>query len=238
MSAPSVARPPLDWRVVLPPAERSIYAAAGYGRPASEPVRPALLIVDATLNFTGDRREPILESIRRFPHSCGERAWDSLDAIARLRDAAHRAGAPVVYTHGPRRKTRWALGGWARTTDSPLPESDADGEAFVPAIEPGADDVVLEKLRPSAFFGTPLASLLLDAGRASVLVCGGSASGCVRATAVDAFSYGFDVAVVEDATFDRSPTSRAVSFYEIDQKYGTVIGVEDAVAVLERKDTD
>ena len=234
----SVVAAPVDWREVLPSAERSIYAAAGYGRPARALTRPALLIVDATLNFTGDRREPILESIRRFPHSCGEPAWDSLEAIARLRDAAHAAGAPVVYTHGPRRKTRWTLGGWARTTDSPLPEQDAGGEAFAPAIEPAADDLVLEKLRPSAFFGTPLASLLLDAGRASVLICGGTASGCVRATAVDAFSYGFDVAVVEEASFDRSATSRAVSFYEIDQKYGSVIGVEDAVAVLERKETD
>jgi nicotinamidase-related amidase len=238
MSAPSIAGAPLDWHAVLPSDERSIYAAAGYGRPAPELIRPVLLIVDATVNFTGDRREPILESIRRFPHSCGEPAWDSLDAIARLHAAARRTGAPVVYTHGPRRKTRWTLGGWSRTTDSPLPEHDAAGEAFVPAIEPGTDDLVLEKLRPSAFFGTPLASLLHDGGRASILLCGGTASGCVRATAVDAFSYGFDVAVVEEATFDRSPTSRAVSFYEIDQKYGSVIGVEDAVAVLERKDAD
>ena len=91
---------------------------------------------------------------------------------------------------------------------------------------------MLEKLRPSAFFGTPLASLLVDGGCDTVVLCGGTASGCVRASAVDAFSYGFGVCVVEEATFDRSETSRAVSLYEIDQKYGNVIGVAEASKAL------
>jgi nicotinamidase-related amidase len=227
----------LDWRAVLPPEERSIYEAAGYGRATPPTGRPAVVIVDATLNFTGDRREPILDSIRRYPHSSGEAAWDCLEPIARLRDRAHAADLPVIYTRGPQRKTRLTMGGWARTTGwEALPEDDARGEPFAPAIAPGDDDMVLEKLKPSAFFGTPLASLLFDAGCTAVLLGGGTASGCVRATAVDAFSHGFDVAVVEEATFDRSPTSRAVSFYEIDQKYGSVIGVDGAVEMLERKE--
>jgi maleamate amidohydrolase len=235
VSAPTATE--RDWRQVLPPDERSIYAAAGYGRATPPAGRPALVIVDATINFTGDRREPILDSIRRYPHSSGEAAWDSLEAIARLRDAAHRAGLPVVYTRGPERKTPWTLGGWARTTEwEALPQDDAAGESFVPAIAPGEDDMVLEKLKPSAFFGTPLAPLLFDAGCTAVLLCGGTASGCVRATAVDAFSHGFGVVVVEEATFDRSGTSRAVTFYEIDQKYGSVIGVDGAVEMLERKE--
>jgi nicotinamidase-related amidase len=223
----------LSWRTVIPAAEREIYAAAGYGKDAGAGRRPALLVVDATLNFTGDRREPILDSIRRYPNSCGERAWDSVDAIARLVAAARDGDAPIVYTHGPVRKTAWSLGGWARTTTAAqLPEDDAAGESFPTEIEPCASDIVLEKLRPSAFFGTPLASLLVDAGCDSVVLCGGTASGCVRASAVDAFSYGFGVCVVEEATFDRSETSRAVSLYEIDQKYGHVIGVADAVDIL------
>jgi maleamate amidohydrolase len=221
------------WRSALPPDEREIYAAAGYGRDAGLGDKPALVVVDATVNFTGDRREPILDSIRRYPHSCGAQAWDSVAAIARLLDTAHAAGAPVVFTHGPVRKTSWSLGGWARTSASgQLPEEDARGESFVAEIQPRADDVVLEKLRPSAFFGTPLASLLFDAGRDTVVLCGGTASGCVRASAIDAFSYGFRLCVVEEATFDRSSTSRSVNLFEIDQKYGNVLGVDAAIELL------
>jgi maleamate amidohydrolase len=223
----------ISWRTVLPAHEREIYAAAGYGRSARIGARPALLVVDATLNFTGDRREPILDSIARYPHSCGERAWDSVAAIAQLLGAAREGDAPVIYTHGPVRKTGWSLGGWARTSASAtLPEDDAHGESFPAEIQPWQEDIVLEKLRPSAFFGTPLASLLVDGGCDTVVLCGGSTSGCVRASAVDAFSYGFDVCVVEEATFDRSETSHAVSLYEIDQKYGNVIGVAEASEVL------
>lgn len=224
-------RPAATWRSALPEHERAIYAAAGYGQRTEMGRRPALVSVDATRNFTGDRREPIAESIQRYPRSCGEQAWDGIAAIARLLEAARGRGVPVVFTRGPVHKTAWSLGGWARTT-GPLPEHDADGEGFVDEIEPRSGDVVLEKLMPSAFFGTPLASMLVNAGRDSVVLCGGTASGCVRATAIDAFSYGFRVYVVEEATFDRSETSRSVNFYEIDQKYGSVIGVEGAVELL------
>jgi nicotinamidase-related amidase len=218
---------------VLPADEREIYAAAGYGGDAEPGERPALVVVDATLNFTGDRREPIRESVRRFPNSCGEQGWDSVQAIARLLAAARGAGVPVVFTHGPARKTAWSLGGWARTNGSAeLPEDDAHGESFAAAIQPQRDDIVLEKLRPSAFFGTPLASLLVDAGRDTLVLCGGTAGGCVRASAIDAYSHGFRLCVVEEATFDRSATSRAVNLYEIDQKYGNVIGVAAAVELL------
>jgi maleamate amidohydrolase len=221
------------WRIALPVAEREVYRAAGYGRSGSPGERPVVVIVDATRNFTGDRREPVLDSIRRLPQSCGEAAWDSLPAIARLRDAAHAADVPVVFTRGPLRKTAWSLGGWARTTDADAwSEQDVAGESFVDTIQPAPDDVVIEKLRPSAFFGTPLASMLVDAGKDSVVLCGGTTSGCVRASAIDAFSFGFRVSVVEEATFDRSDTSHRVNLFEIDQKYGDVIGVDQAVEWL------
>jgi maleamate amidohydrolase len=228
VSALTRIREERSWRFVLPAHERQIYEAAGYGRATEPGGYAALIVIDATLNFTGDRREPVLDSIRRFPHSSGEDAWDSVEAIARLLEAARASGKPVVFTRGPLRKTPLTMGGWSRTTAAErLPEDDAHGESFLPAIQPRANEVVLEKLRPSAFFGTPLASLLFGAGCETVILCGGTTSGCVRASAVDAFSYGF-------RTFDRSGTSHAVSLYEIDQKYGTVVDVDQAVASLRR----
>jgi nicotinamidase-related amidase len=225
------------WQSAIPEHECAIYAAAGYGRRVVAGRRPALIVVDATRNFTRDRPQPILESIQRYPNSCGEQAWGSVAAIARLLDAAHTAGVPVVFTHGPVNKTAWPLGGWARTSASAeLPENDAEGESFVAEIQPRPDDMVVEKRMPSAFFGTSLTSLLVDVARDTVVLCGRTASGCVRASAIDAFSYGFRVLVVDEATFDRSNTSHLVNLYEIDQKYGNVIGTDDAVEVLGRVD--
>jgi maleamate amidohydrolase len=66
---------------------------------------------------------------------------------------------------------------------------------------------MIYKERASCFFGTPLIAYLTKLGIDTLLICGESTSGCVRATTVDAYSYGFHPVVVEDCTFDRSSLS-------------------------------
>lgn len=222
------------WDDVLPAADRVVFAGGGYGQQAPLGRRPVLLIIDVTYNFTGDRPEPILESIRRYPASCGAVAWQCLPAIAGLAQAARERQVPVLYTRGPLRKTALTLGGWARTNSRqvPLPEGDDPGETIPAPVAPQAGDVVLEKLKPSAFFGTPLVATLTEMGADTLLVCGTSTSGCVRATVVDAFSYGYRVAVVEDGTFDRGILSHKASLFDMHQKYAGVISLAEALAYL------
>lgn len=81
------------------------------------------------------------------------------------------------------------------------------------------------KAKPSAFFGTPLLSVLIDLGVDSLVVCGGTTSGCVRATVVDAFSYNLAVAVAAEATFDRIEASHWMSLYDLNLKYAEVVSV-------------
>ena len=102
-----------------------------------------------------------------------------------------------------------------------------------PEFKPAPDDVVITKVRASAFFGTPLAAHLTQLGVKSVIVCGESTSGCVRASAVDAYSHGFHVTLVEECCFDRSPISHKVNLFDMHHKYADVLHVDEVVAHLE-----
>jgi nicotinamidase-related amidase len=100
-------------------------------------------------------------------------------------------------------------------------------EAFRP--EPG--DLVIHKQRASGFYGTPLAANLTMLGVNSLIVCGESTSGCVRASVVDAYSHGFHTVVVEECVFDRSALSHKVSLFDLHHKYADVMHLDE---VLER----
>lgn len=102
---------------------------------------------------------------------------------------------------------------------------------IVPELEPAANEVVLVKAYASAFFATPLASLLVAAGVDTVIVVGCSTSGCVRATAVDGLQHGFRVIVPEECVADRDPAPHHASLFDVDAKYGDVMPL---AAVMEQ----
>ena len=88
-----------------------------------------------------------------------------------------------------------------------------------PEFKPQAGDVVITKQRASVFFGTPLTAHLTQLGIQTLIVCGESTSGCVRATAVDAYSHGYQVVLVEECCFDRSLLSHKVNLFDMHHKY-------------------
>ena len=85
----------------------------------------------------------------------------------------------------------------------------------------------------SAFFGTPLTVHLHQLDARTLIICGESTSGCVRATAVDAFSHGFHVVLVEECCFDRNPLSHKINLFDLHHKYADVIHVDEAAAHLD-----
>ncbi len=185
----------------------------------------ALLVVDVTNAFLGPN-VPTLDAARQVRTACGVPAWESLHATRALLDAFHAASRPVIYTKA---SSEAHLGG------PTIGAAEAgDGNEIADDIAPVAGDVVIEKARASAFFGTPLASYLVRAGIRGVVVVGGSTSGCVRASVLDASSYGFSVAIAHDGCFDRSQLSHAVALYELDVKYGAVLNAATAVDELTR----
>src|SRR5204862_6672484 len=87
------------------------------------------------------------------------------------------------------------------------------------ACQPQPGVVVITRPRASGFSCTPLMAHLTQLGIQTVIVCGESTSGCVRASAVDAYSNGVHVVVVEECCFDRSMLSHKVNLFDMHHKY-------------------
>ncbi len=225
------------WDPFLTERDRDVLDAAGYRQKMGFGKRPAVLIVDVNYNFCGDRREPILDAIKRWPNACGEAAWDALPKIRAVIDAARAKGVPVIYTTGDYRADGWDYGGWAWKVgrleeEYAVERPNLDGNDIMPDIAPAPQDIVVRKLKPSGFHGTPLRGHLTLLGVDSLLVCGVSTSGCVRATVIDAFSDNYRVAVAEDGCFDRSETSHAINLMDMDAKYADVLPCQEIVRYL------
>ncbi|MBT2304130.1 isochorismatase family protein [Variovorax paradoxus] len=108
----------------------------------------------------------------------------------------------------------------------------APNSAIVPQLSPHAGELVVRKTVPSAFFGTPLAAWLAQRGVQTLLVAGSVTSGCVRASVVDAMSYGFRPLVVSDCVGDRALGPHESSLFDMEQKYAAVMRREAALSAI------
>ena len=91
---------------------------------------------------------------------------------------------------------------------------------------------MIYKQKPSVFFGSNLMSYLTLLGCDCLVVTGCTTSGCVRATVIDAFSYNIRVTVAEDACFDRSEASHAISLCDMHAKYADVMPTSEIKAFI------
>jgi maleamate amidohydrolase len=226
------------WNRFLTERDKQVFAAAGYATRQGFGRRPAILVVDVNYNFCGERPEPILESIKRWRNSCGAEAWDGVRAIAKLIAGARAKGLPVIYSTGTGRDDGWdrKAWGWKSSRSGERPRTaggDLDGNSIVAEIAPQPQDLVIEKLKPSVFHGTPLQSFLTLLAADSLIVTGTTTSGCVRATVIDAFSNNYRVSVVEEGCFDRSQASHAVSLCDMNAKYADVVKLDATLDFIE-----
>ncbi len=230
------------WDAYVTDRDKGVFDAAGFGADSGLGDRPVLLVIDVSYAFCGDKREPILDSVKRWKLSCGEAAWDALPVIRRLIDAAREKRVPVIYTTGYARDDKWDRGSWTwknprgeGSQKAPVepPSTNRDGNDIMDEIAPGPQDIVVWKQKPSGFHEAPLQSYLQLLKADSLIVAGTTTSGCVRATTVDAFSNNYRVAVVEDACFDRADISHAVSLLDLHAKYADVVSCDDTLAYIE-----
>ena len=191
---------------------------------------PALLAVDLyELVYRGGNRRPA-ELVRTHPSSCGEYAYAAIEPTKQLFAAARSAGLPIFYSTGDTRaESRPSL---VTATRRSRPPMDAADFAIRPEFKPQPHDVLITKQRSSVFFGTPLVAHLTQLGVQTLIICGESTSGCVRATAVDAYSHGYHVVLVEECCFDRSLLSHKVNLFDMHHKYCDVMHVAEVVAHL------
>lgn len=226
------------WNEFLTERDKAVFEASGYGARAGFGERPALVIIDVNYAFVGDKREPILESIKRWRNSCGEEGWDAVEIIKKMIAVARAKGIPVIYTTGHRREDGWDSGSWSwkngrSSEDVATIRPNIDGNEIIPDIAPGPHDIVVKKQKPSGFHGTNLTDYLVLLKADSLIVTGTTTSGCVRASVIDGFSQNFRIAVVEDGCFDRSQASHAINLCDMNAKYADVIKSDEAIAFME-----
>lgn len=218
------------WDDVISLDERKAYEAAGFGKRSGMGTRPALLIIDVQYRTIGTEPKPFWESIKEFPTSCGEVGWKAVSQIEKLLPVFRKNGWPVIYPYvAP--KEAFDTGRLADKVPALMGVA-AKGYEFVPPVAPAAGDILLPKRHPSAFFGTPLTSYLINNAVDTLVVTGCTTSGCVRGSVVDAFAYNYRVVVPHDAVYDRSHTSHLVNLFDMSAKYADVMSTDETLDAL------
>lgn len=188
----------------------------GFGR------RPALLLID----FCQAYFEP--------GNALYSEVDDAIASALRVRTAARAAGVPVILTNVVYHPSGIDGG---RFFEKAMPLKNflkgSPMGAWGPGLEPFDDELVISKQYPSAFFGTSLSSTLTAAGIDSVILTGLTTSGCIRASCIDAMSYGFKTAVVSEACGDRHAAPHEANLFDMNAKYADVVSEAETIAFLE-----
>jgi len=182
---------------------------------------PALILVDFVAAYF----------VESSPLYAGVEA--ELASALRIRDAARTAGIPVIYTNVVYQKGGGDGGVFYRKV--PALEVFEVGNplgGWPEGLEPGNDELVISKQYPSAFFGTSLAETLNQRGIDTLIITGVTTSGCVRATCVDAMSYGFVPMVVADACGDRHAAPQEANLFDMNAKYADVVDEHTVIEYL------
>ena len=217
------------WKDIVPADVLDIYSH--YVRKTFVGPSPALLAIDLyELSYQGGPK-PVAELHKVYPSSCGENAYAAIEPTKRLFAAARAAGIPIFYTTQDTRPD--SLPSRVTATRRQRVQTDPALYAIKSEYKPQGGDVVITKQRASGFYGTPLLAHLTQLGVQSLIVCGESTSGCVRASAVDAYSSGFHVTLVEECCFDRSQLSHKINLFDLHHKYADVMRVDEVAAHLD-----
>ncbi len=218
------------WDNIIGQDEINAYNAAGFGKSSGLGKRPALLIIDVQYRTVGTTPMPFWQSIEEFPTSCGQVGWNAVTHIKSLLNYFRKRKWPVLYPYvAP--KMNFDQGRLAEKVPALMGVAEK-GYEFVADIAPQPEDILLPKKHPSAFFGTPLVSYLVDKNVDTLVVTGCTTSGCVRGSVVDGFAYNFRIVVPHDAVYDRSDTSHAVNLFDMSAKYADVMTTSETLSRL------
>lgn len=206
-----------NWKDILTEEEIAALKTSGFGRRIGPGAKPVLLIIDAQYGYVGESNR-LLESVKRYPASCGAHSSKAIGRIRVLLREFRSAGLPVIYT-----------------TKQPSVKSvdtrDKKSLEIIKELKP-IGEAVVQKYAASAFHGTHLLQLINQKGVDTVVVVGGTTSGCVRASVVDAYGYGYRVLVVSDAVFDRIAISERVALLDMWLKYADLVTAKDILDYL------
>jgi maleamate amidohydrolase len=226
-----------SWDEYLSVEDRAVLERGKWAMRAGVGSRPALLIIDAQYYMTGIRGAP--DNADRYPLACGEPGFRAVDEMKRLLHAARAAHVPVFFTRYVVDPVNDDVGMFHRKLGAGIGRGPnlyfdgTHGAQIVDDLKPLATEIVIDKKKKSAFFGTPLVSLLIDRRVDTCIIVGGSTSNCVRATVVDSEQYNFFTIVPEEAVFDRIEVTHKINLFDINRLYGDVMPVAEVLSYLE-----
>jgi maleamate amidohydrolase len=201
---------------------RRIYAEARLGESVTMGSRPAVLVVDFSCGFTDPEC------------ALGSDLTAEVEATRRLLDAAREKGLQVIFTTIGFEPSLKDGGLWLQKVPS-LGDLQLGGRwvEIDPRLERQPEETVIVKKGASAFFGTNLASVLIAQGIDSVILCGATTSGCIRATAIDLLQYGFPTLVAQECVGDRAQAPHDANLFDIQAKYADVVPLEEVLVYVE-----
>jgi nicotinamidase-related amidase len=201
---------------------REVYAKARLGESITMGSRPAVLVVDLSCGFTDPES------------TLGSDLTAEVEATKRLLDTAREKGLPVIFTTIGFEESLKDGGLWLQKVPA-LGDLQLGGRwvEIDPRLERRPEETVIVKKVASAFFGTNLASVLISQGIDSVILCGATTSGCVRATAIDLLQYGFPTLVPRECVGDRAQAPHEANLFDIQAKYADVVPLEEALAYVD-----
>ena len=201
---------------------REVYARAGLGASVTLGARPCVLVIDFSFGFTDPEC------------ALGSDLTPQVEATRRLLDAAREKGLPVVFTTIGFDASLKDGGLWLQKVPT-LGDLQMGGHWVEIDDRLGRrdDETVIVKKGASGFFGTNLASVLVSQGVDTVILCGATTSGCVRATAVDLLQYGWPTLVPRECVGDRAQAPHDANLFDIQAKYADVVCLDEAIAYVE-----
>jgi len=201
---------------------REVYAKARLGESVTLGSRPAVLVVDFSCGFTD-------------PESAlGSDLTAEVEATKRLLDAARARGLPVIFTTIGYEPSLKDGGLWLQKAPA-LADLQVGGRwvEIDPRLEPREGETIVLKKGASAFFGTNLAAILISQAIDSIVLCGATTSGCIRATAIDLLQYGWPTLVPRECVGDRAKAPHEANLFDIQAKYADVVPLAEALAYVE-----
>ncbi|HJS48795.1 MAG TPA: isochorismatase family protein [Gaiellaceae bacterium] len=201
---------------------RQVYARAGLGESVMLGTRPAVLVVDFSCGFTDPAS------------TLGSDLTAQVEATKHVLDAARTKGLRVIFTTIGYEPSLQDGGLWLQKVPA-LGDLQIGGRwvEIDPRLEPREDETIVLKKGASAFFGTNLASILIAQRIDTIVLCGATTSGCIRATAIDLLQYGYPTLVPRECVGDRAQAPHDANMFDIHAKYADVVSLEEALAYLE-----
>jgi len=201
---------------------REVYAKARLGESVTLGSRPGVLVVDFSCGFTDPEC------------TLGADMTEQVEATKRLLDAARAKGLPVIFTTIGFEPSLKDGGLWLEKVPA-LSDLQIGGRwvEIDPRLEPREGETIVMKKGASAFFGTNLVSILVSQRVDTVILCGATTSGCVRATAIDLLQNGWPAIVPRECVGDRAQAPHDANLFDIQAKYADVVSVEEALDYVE-----